>query len=101
MTTDDKYLPYAGLDTEKFIEWLHITKGNGYNAYDYTSDLSQTKNIAKKNFSVLFSSIFSLSVYIWVEDNTRGGKTRTKEVETGCVKGKHTKTQNNDYTQEG
>lgn len=45
---------------EKFIEWLNITKGNGHNAYDYSSDLSQTKtkNIAKKNFSVLFSGVF-------------------------------------------
>lgn len=34
------------------------TKRNGYNAYDCIIDICQTKNIAKKNFSVLFSGVF-------------------------------------------
>lgn len=58
------------------------TKGNGYNAYDCIIDICQTKNIAKKNFLVLFSGVF----YAWVDDNIRGGKTCTEEVETACVK---------------
>lgn len=70
---------------EKFIEWLNITKGNGHNAYDCISDLSQTKNIAKKNFLVLFSGVF----YVYeLKIISERGKTYTKEVETDCIKGK-------------
>lgn len=95
MATDDKYLPYAELDTEKFIEWLNITRGNGYNAYDCTSDLSQTKNIAKKNFSVLFSGI---SMYMsWRqcqmgENPNKGSGNRLSKRKTDI------KTQKTDYT---
>lgn len=84
---------------EKFIEWLNITKGNGHNAYDYTFDLSQTKtkNIAKKNFSVLFSGVF----YVWVEDNIRKGENLHKGSGNRLHKRKtDTKTQKNDYTKQ-
>lgn len=46
---------------------------------------SQTTNIAKKNFSVLFSGVF----YVYeLKITSERGKTQTKEVETGYVKGK-------------
>lgn len=63
------------------------TKGNGHNAYDCTFDLCQTKtkNIAKKNFLVLFLGIFYVFELKIISER---GKTCTKEVETGCVKGK-------------
>lgn len=82
---------------EKFIEWLNVTRGNENNAYDCTSDLFQTKNIAKKNFLVLFSGVFCVYELKIISER---GKTCTKEVETDCVKGKHTMTAKSDYIQQ-
>lgn len=80
MTTGDEYLPYVGLDIERFIERLNITKGNEFNAYDYTSNLSQSKTIAKKNFSVLFSDIFCVYELKTISEGGKPKQRKWKQV---------------------